>query len=98
MSHPANDNFRETMRENRVEQIYNSIIPDRCYTVYRADDKEEVKWRLQNCFPERKPVQERSYFTKQLPPITDEDYWRERQAEAERLREVYAEAQLYRDI
>jgi hypothetical protein len=77
--------------------VYKAVTPDRCYTTYDATDKDEVKWRLQHCFSVQ-PTHEMKRKVVTLPPSTDEDYWREREDRANELREIYAEAQQYRNL
>lgn len=72
MSHMGNDIFRESLRENRVEKIYEAI-----------DGRQREELTL----------------TKVTVPSTDDtDYWKERQEVADELREVYYEAQQYRNL
>jgi hypothetical protein len=97
MSHKGNDIFRESLQENRLEKVYEAITPDRCYTSYDRTDKVEVAWRLAHCF-NAKPKAERVHKNVILPKSDDTDYWREREDQAKNLREVYREAQLYRDL
>lgn len=98
MSHKGNDIFKETLRENRVEKVYEAIIPDRCYTTYDRTDRDEVMWRLQNCFGTTPKPEPKPHKNVVIPKSDDEDYWREREEIAKSLREVYQENKKYNDL